>query len=54
MQVNFTLDRPNGDTLPSPKAYAYGHDLLPGKTWEFKTLPVSRNTTYRFDEITAY
>jgi len=47
IQVNFTL-------VPHAKAVAYGHDLQPGKSWDFRTLPVPKDSVYRFTDISAY
>jgi hypothetical protein len=55
--VLFKLDRVPGPTenLPEAVAYAYVSGVKPGETREFKTaLPVSKNSTYRFDGINAY
>jgi hypothetical protein len=58
VQVAFTLDRSNDSTvrdLPEMKTSAAVRDLESGATASFQTvLPVSRNTIYRFDGITAY
>lgn len=54
IQVSFTLDPAGNLKSPPAKAVAYGEDLLPGKTWDFRTLPVPKNSTYRFNEISAY
>ena len=54
IQVSFTVD-PIGNVNSSPTvAAAYGDDLLPGKIWDFRTLPVPKNSTYRLKEISAY
>jgi hypothetical protein len=55
--VIFKLDRPpeSAEYLPQGDAYAYVRDVKPGETRPFKSaLPVSRNTTYRFDGINAF
>jgi len=53
--VLFKLDRRNGVELPDAVAYAYSRDVKPGETRRFKSaLPVSKNTTFRFDGMNAY
>jgi hypothetical protein len=55
--ISFKLDstpRPM-DSLPEAGAYAYSRDVQPGQIAQFKSaLPVSKNSTYRFDGISAY
>jgi hypothetical protein len=55
--ILFKLDRTGGpmENLPEGVAYAYGRDVKAGELREFKTaLPISKNSTYRFDGINAY
>jgi hypothetical protein len=55
--ISFKLDSTPGpmENMPEGGAYAYGRDVEPGQIAQFKSaLPVSRNATYRFDEIAAY
>lgn len=47
VQINFILDA-------GGKATAYGDDLRPGKSWDFRTLPIRKDSTYRFSDISAY
>ena len=55
--VLFKLERRAGpmQDMPEAVAYAYVRDLKSGETRQFKTaLPVSRETSYRFDGINAW
>jgi hypothetical protein len=55
--VTFKLDRQPGpaENLPDAPVSAYSRDVGPGQTKEFKTVvPISKNSTYRFDAISAY
>jgi hypothetical protein len=60
VMVLFKLDRPPGPPGPlgdlaAPVASAYARDVKAGEVREFKTaVPVSRDTTYRFDGINAF
>ncbi len=55
--VTFKLDRTPGPTqdMPESTVSAYSRDVEPGRTAQFKTaVPVAKDSTYRFDAITAY
>ena len=52
VQVGFKIDRPETG-LPPSLVIAYGRDLEPGETWQFRTSPVPKNAAYRVDKITA-
>ena len=54
--VVFKMDRMPGpiENLPAFVAYAYSSDVESGETRRFKSaLTISRNTTFRLDEINA-
>jgi len=54
--VTFKLDRQPGpmENLDAPVS-AYARDVGPDQTKQFKTaVPISKNSTYRFDAISAY
>jgi hypothetical protein len=53
VQVGFKLDRADKVGLPPALVFAYGRDLQPGATWEFRTAPVGKNASYRVEKITA-
>ena len=53
--VTFKLDRGASDTLPEYSISAYARNVEPGQIKQFKTVtPISRNSTYRFDRISAF
>ena len=55
--VSFKLDRQSGpsENFPETTIAAYSRDVGPGQTKQFKTVvPISKNSTYRFDAISAY
>ena len=55
--VSFKIDHQRVATgeLPETVVSAYGRNLEPGQVKEFKsTMPVSKDTTFRFDSISAY
>ena len=55
--ISFKLDRQHGpmENFSEASVSAYSRDLEPGQTKEFKSFsPVSKNTTYRFDSISAF
>ncbi len=54
IQVSFSVDPLASSNSPATTVVAYGDDLLPGKIWDFRTMPVPKNSTYRFKEISAY
>ena len=44
----------NGGITTRPMAFGYVHDLKPGETKEFETLPIGSNPSTMFDKITAF
>jgi len=55
--VTFKLDRQPGSSgaFSETTVSAYSRDIGPGQTKEFKSFaPVSKNSTYRFDAISAF
>jgi hypothetical protein len=55
--VSFKLDRTAGpmENMPEARATGYVRDLAAGQTKSFRTVvPISKDSTYRFDTISAY
>jgi len=55
--ILFNVDRAPGafGDLPEGVAYAYSRDVKAGEIRDFKTaVPISKNSTYRFQGINAY
>ena len=55
--VTFKLERQPGpmENFSEVPVSAYARDVGPGQTKQFKTaMPISKNSTYRFDAISAY